>query len=247
MFNFIIVENTITPDAGDNYISANKFINGTGIGINHRSSGGLQIKENKFSGGLFHYFGEYNSGASTTGILLISGNSFDTADSANIVFNTDNTIHTQVQIYANHITVKSGAIGIYAVAKGYDYLYGMSIGANTITVNDNATAMVLNAMVDGSIFPNHIWGQTGTTTGIDFGDSTGPITVQLQTMQNIDTEYVSVTAAETFIRDAGSYQSFAGNPNNNKTPRYIGDTCLDTTNSIWYKAINATGTGWVAL
>lgn len=243
----IIVENTITPDAGDVQIKGNSFINGTGVGIGHRSSGGLRITDNKFSGGSYHYLGEYNTVVNQTGILLIEGNSFDTANSGNIVFNTDNTIHTQVTINSNHITVKSGTVGIYSVAKGYDFLYGFSVGGNTITVNDNATAMTLHGIVDGSIYPNHIWGQTGTTTGVDFGSSTGPITVHLQTMQNIDTEYVNSTAAETFIRDTGSYQTNAGDPNNAKTPRYVGDTCLDTTNGKWYKSINTAGNGWVAL
>lgn len=41
-----------------------------------------------------------------------------------------------------------------------------------------------------------------------------------------------------------SYQTNAGDPNGTLTPRWIEDTCLDTTNHDWYHAVGITNTSW---
>jgi hypothetical protein len=41
-----------------------------------------------------------------------------------------------------------------------------------------------------------------------------------------------------------SYNQYAGDPSGNVTPRWIGDWCLDTVNSDWYRSTGLTDTDW---
>lgn len=41
-----------------------------------------------------------------------------------------------------------------------------------------------------------------------------------------------------------SYITYAGNPTNNVTPRWIGDDCLDITNTEWYRSTGLTSADW---
>lgn len=43
------------------------------------------------------------------------------------------------------------------------------------------------------------------------------------------------------------YAEYAGNPTNNVTPDFIGQECLDTTNSAWYKSTGLLPANWVKL
>jgi hypothetical protein len=52
---------------------------------------------------------------------------------------------------------------------------------------------------------------------------------------------------EKFFREEAirlSYLTYAGNPTNNLIPRWIGDNCLDTTNSNWYKSTGMLAADW---
>jgi hypothetical protein len=52
---------------------------------------------------------------------------------------------------------------------------------------------------------------------------------------------------ERFFREIASrlsYLTYAGNPTNNLVPRWIGDNCLDTTNTEWYKATGTLAADW---
>lgn len=42
-----------------------------------------------------------------------------------------------------------------------------------------------------------------------------------------------------------SYQTYAGDPTGAAVPRWVGDRCLDTTNSAWYTATGTTAADWV--
>ena len=41
-----------------------------------------------------------------------------------------------------------------------------------------------------------------------------------------------------------SYQTYAGDPTGTVTPRWVGDLCLDTTNTEWYRATGTTIADW---
>lgn len=41
-----------------------------------------------------------------------------------------------------------------------------------------------------------------------------------------------------------SYLTYAGDPTNNVTPRWIGDNCLDTSNTEWYKSTGISAASW---
>ncbi len=49
------------------------------------------------------------------------------------------------------------------------------------------------------------------------------------------------------ICDAIGYIENAGTPNGSVTPDFVGQSCLDTTNSVWYRAKGTTNTDWVLL
>ena len=40
------------------------------------------------------------------------------------------------------------------------------------------------------------------------------------------------------------YQTYAGDPTTNIVARWIGDECLDTTNSDWYKSTGVAASTW---
>lgn len=43
------------------------------------------------------------------------------------------------------------------------------------------------------------------------------------------------------------HTTYAGDPTNNVTPEFVGQDCLDTTNSKWYKAASTASSSWKAL
>jgi hypothetical protein len=43
-----------------------------------------------------------------------------------------------------------------------------------------------------------------------------------------------------------SYQTYDGDPTTHVTPRWIGDRCLDTTNSKWYFSHGTAAADWKA-
>ena len=44
--------------------------------------------------------------------------------------------------------------------------------------------------------------------------------------------------------DGKGYAEYAGTPYGNLTPKHVGQWCLDTTNSAWYRATTIANTGW---
>ena len=52
---------------------------------------------------------------------------------------------------------------------------------------------------------------------------------------------------EKFFREVAkrfSFHTYAGNPTDVVVPRWIGDLCLDTSNTEWYKSTAATAASW---
>lgn len=49
------------------------------------------------------------------------------------------------------------------------------------------------------------------------------------------------------IKEAVTYVTYAGNPTNNVTPAYIGQECLDTANSDWYRSTGTAAANWKKL
>lgn len=244
----VVVQNTITPDNGDSCIQNCTFNNGTGVSIKQFSSGGLRILNNKFLGGTYHYLGEYNTEPTRTGILLITGNSFDQASAANIAFtNSIATPFSIIDIVGNHITVPGTGVGVYSVSSAA-FLFGLSVGDNIFYLSGSGTGINLGGVYETSIGPNMFRADAaGTTSGIVFGsNNTGIITLYPQAMTNIDTEYTNETYAVVH-RTNPVYRTYAGDPNNNITPNFTSEDCLDTTNSKWYKAFGTAGNQWAAL
>jgi hypothetical protein len=44
-----------------------------------------------------------------------------------------------------------------------------------------------------------------------------------------------------------AYTTYAGDPTNNVVPDFIGQECLDTSNSAWYKAHGTAAANWKKL
>lgn len=57
----------------------------------------------------------------------------------------------------------------------------------------------------------------------------------------------SLSALFTSVINGEIFDTYAGNPTGNVTPRGIGSWVLDTTNNIWYRAKNSANTDWVAI
>lgn len=249
----IVCNNLINVDEGDFLFAHNTFNNGGNryVAIKHIRSGGLRIIDNKFLGGLYHYLSEF-SGVNT-GQLQIVGNSFDQIvhNGACIAFNTTGAVAHSIIIIERNIFMSHYAgvgttqWGIYSANIGSDYLFNMSIGHNVFYVYDGGTGIFINGMSRSVINPNLFIGQVGITTGINFGDGTGPNLILPQTMWDIDTKYTGISSAEKFV--SGEYRTNAGTPVNTISPNYIGEECLDTTNKRWYKSYGMDGTTWVAL
>ena len=49
------------------------------------------------------------------------------------------------------------------------------------------------------------------------------------------------------LSEGAVYDTYAGNPTSNLTPKAKGSWCLDTTNNIWYRAKALTNTDWIAI
>jgi hypothetical protein len=49
------------------------------------------------------------------------------------------------------------------------------------------------------------------------------------------------------VADAIGYVEYAGDPTNNLAPQFIGQECLDTANSAWYKAHGVAAADWKKL
>lgn len=84
----VYVGNTTTADDGDSTVERNLFSNmgAAATSVYQVSSGGLRVANNKMNGGLYGYFMELASGA-TTSILLIVGNSIENQTHSGIVVN----------------------------------------------------------------------------------------------------------------------------------------------------------------
>lgn len=247
----IKVSNDLLPDGGDSIITNCTFNNGTGTAIFQSNSGGLRITNNKFLGGDYGYLGEYLGGfANRTGQLIISDNSFDQCNIANIAFSklTD-TVFSMPVIEDNIIVTSPGCYGILVNAYAAEtFLYQMTIGGNLFYLRNTATGIHLASCDSVSIHPNHFYTDGGdTSTGIIFSNG-GPIAnvlVHPQSFMGVTTLFSGLQTNVSFI--SGKYRTYAGDPNNNITPNYIGEECLDTSNNKWYKAYGLSGNQWAAL
>lgn len=250
--NFAVkIQNAVLPDGGDSIITNCTFNNGIGTAIYQASSGGLRITNNKFLGGDYGYHGVYDSGlVLRTGQLIISDNSFDQCNIANIAFDklTD-TVFTMVVIEDNIIVTSPSCYGILINSyAGETFLFETTIGGNLFYLRNNAIAIHLSSCDSVSIHPNHFFTDSGNTaTGILFA-SAGPISnvlVHPQSFNNITTLFSGPQTNVSFI--SGKFRTRAGTPVNNLTPNYVGEEALDTVANKWYKAYGLVGTDWAAL
>ena len=247
----ITISNTLLPDGGDSIITNCTFNNGTGIGIYYENSGGLRVTNNKFLGGSYNFYGNFTGGnANRTGQLIISDNSFDQSTSANIAFSrTTDTTFSLVNICDNIIVASPGTYGILINGiSASTYLYQVTIGGNLFYLRNTSSGIHLASCYGVSIHPNHFTCDGGdTATGIVLSPSF-PLTeilIHPQSFMGVTTLFDGSQTNVSFI--TGKYRTFAGNPNNQITPNYIGEECLDTTNNKWYKSYGLVGNQWAAL
>ncbi len=248
----IVIANALLPDGGDSIITNCTFNNGTGTAILQNTSGGLRITNNKFLGGNYNYRGIYNSGfVDRTGQLIISDNSFDQCTVANISFErlTDTTF-SMVLIEDNIIVTSPACTGVLVNgATAATYLEDLTIGGNLFYLRNGATGIALASCAQVSIYPNHFKTDGGDASTAILFSSTFPLT-------DIFVHPQFFTAATTTLFSGpqtnvsfvpGKMLNFAGNPNNNLTPNYVGEECLDTTNNKWYKSFGLVINQWAAL
>ena len=145
-YNFIRygvhIQNTYNVDAGDSSISNCIFsgpLGGTNVGVYQESSGGLRLVNNKFNTGAYNYKLSLSTGAITTD-LIISGNSFENANVANIQL-TGNTSGT----FSNTaITGNQFALAPISILVNWGY-YGLSkttISGNVFALSAAGTACI---------------------------------------------------------------------------------------------------------
>ena len=211
----VMVRNTDTPDAGDSSITNNAFDGATGaVAIQQYSSGGLRIQGNKLLGGAYHYLGEFNSGASSTSIVLIQGNSSENASVANFATNsTGVTGFAKVQIQNNQLSVAAAAIGISISDPGYDYLDIVTIDGNQVALGAGATGLNAGRCARLDLGANGWFGQGASITAISLGSNMGISRIAHQTILNCATEF------------AGTYTLAEFNPPRVEGGQQAGVTC----------------------
>lgn len=161
----IFVQNTCNHDSGDSCITNCAFASGIGgISVHQVSSGGLKITANKFLNASYHYLGEYEAGDPTS-ILVMTGNSLESASEASIAFNTTRNRFGQVNISGNQFTM-IGKYGIQTVGSQMSCVY---IGGNEITVAPTTLAISIGEGEMYTLGTNSINGQNGNVPAIAIG------------------------------------------------------------------------------
>lgn len=225
----VMVQNTDTPDAGDSAILNSAFDGAAGaVGIHQFSSGGLRIQGNKLLGGAYHYLGEFNSGVSSTSILLLQGNSSENASAANFAFNsTNSTGFAKVQIQNNQLSVAAAATGITISDPGYDYLDIVTIDGNQVALGAGALGLNAGRAARLDLGPNGWFGQGATITAVSLGSAMGVSRIAPQTILNCATEY------------AGTYTLAEFNPPRVEGAQQAGVTCSTVYGSNYASAATA--------
>ena len=225
----VMVQNTDTPDAGDSAILNCAFDGASGaVGIHQFSSGGLRVQSNKLLGGAYHYLGEYNSGASSTSILMLQGNSSENASTANIAFNsTGSTGFAKIQIQDNQLSVAASATGISISDPGYDYLDIVTIDGNQTALGASAIGLNAGRAARMDLGPNGWFGQGATITAITLGSNMGISRIAPQTILNCAVEY------------AGTYTLAEFNPPSVQGAQQAGVTCSTVYGSLYASAATA--------
>ena len=225
----VMVQNTDTPDAGDSAITNCAFDGAAGaVGIQQYSSGGLRVQGNKLLGGAYHYLGEFNSGASSTSILLLQGNSSENASTANIAFNsTGSTGFAKIQIQDNQLSVAASATGISISDPGYDYLDIVTIDGNQTALGASAIGLNAGRAARMDLGPNGWFGQGATITAITLGSNMGISRIAPQTILNCAVEY------------AGTYTLAEFNPPSVQGAQQAGVTCSTVYGSLYASAATA--------
>lgn len=113
----IHVLNSANPDAGDGVIGPNNIFStsagGTTVGIYHLSSGGWSVKGNKFYPGLSYGVFLDRDSAAATGILQITGNSFDTQSQSAIVIQATGTgTFEQIKLSGNIYSAQTNCVQV---------------------------------------------------------------------------------------------------------------------------------------
>jgi hypothetical protein len=194
------VANKNLPDAGDSSITESIFDAGAipGIGVLQNSSGGLRLTNNKFLNGTYHYLGEFDS-ASSTSILVISGNSFEWASACNMALNSRNlTTFGLVVVDGNEFSISARASGVLLQDPGYDFLNTVMIGNNVFNQSAQSTGLNLVRGKTITVSTNTFAGNGTNTTGIAFGNKIGSAYVLPQNMQGITTKYAGINSRVVF-------------------------------------------------
>lgn len=163
----VILENVNQPDSGDSVIIGSLFNTpGTaGAGVLQYSSGGAKIVGNKFLGGANGYSLNYR-GSTDSGVLVITGNSFENMSAQDISFarQSGTSNFTNIVVTGNELAV--GPTGIQT--DGSSFLSSMLIANNVINLQGAGAGWGINlATVNGFyIGGNVIKGNGGTPVGI---------------------------------------------------------------------------------
>ena len=244
----VIVSCPLSPDTGDSTIFACIFdgSTGTGTAIYQSSSGGLRVTNNKFLGGSYHYFGDYNTGATATSILMLQNNSSEHAGISNFAFNeTGNTSFSSVIITGNQISIAASASAINVIDTGILWMNQMVIGANTIGLGNSSVGMSIGRMFRGSIYTNSFFGNGTLTTGINFSAGAIPVTVYPQDFFNIATPYAGTLTGVTFTANTGTFTTLTSSSDAvlNGVTVGKGGGAVSTNTAIGNLALNATASG----
>lgn len=159
------VQNTWNHDSGDSCITNCVFSSSIGgVSISQISSGGLKITANKFLNADYHYLGQYEPGDPTS-ILVITGNSLESATEASIAVNTTRNRFSQINISGNQFTM-IGKYGIQTVGSQLNCVY---IGGNEMIVAPNTLAIAIGEGDMITLGTNSINGQNGNVPAITIG------------------------------------------------------------------------------
>lgn len=170
--NAVTIENQNNVDSGDSHISGCTFSGGAAgtTSIYHVSSGGLRVTNNKILGAAYGYRMVLASGAAT-GVLVISGNSFENQTAAAIAAATlgGGATYAGIVICGNHINNSPTPISFDDATA---FLSRIRITGNDITLSSAGTVgITITNASDFLVEGNSITGTGGTPTGVSVGTS----------------------------------------------------------------------------
>jgi hypothetical protein len=169
----IYIKNIVSPDAGDNLIEGNTFAYGTTSNcwaIHFDSGGGLRIIGNKVIG--FEFAFDLNL-QETTGVLIISGNSFEGQGTLAIKLaqGVAGKSFNSVVITGNQASGSAGFLSIGSGSGGTPWVNNFSITGNMMfNIASGGCAIYSDGTNTGIISGNTFYGPNDSSgTGINIG------------------------------------------------------------------------------